>query len=242
MHNYMPMIPQPRWQDVVDVLIVAYVIWHRAFDSRHAHDADGVDGDRGAFVASQVLGLFTLNWLLNNFLGICSCSWCILLPGGYPARADSVGAQSFLGRNSAVLAPAEEIATAAAWRSARRVGALIVIEQTTDGREFVETGRVVDGKVSPELLELILLRTALREHDGAVIINLAIELTAERACCPSRKPQRQPVARQADRAAIGMSEDSDALVLVVSEESGAISLARGGVLSAGSSRPRFCRR
>jgi len=71
MHNYIPMIPPPRWQDLLDVIIVAYVIYRVALLIRGTRTMQMVLGMvivGGAFVASQVLGLITLNWLLNNLL------------------------------------------------------------------------------------------------------------------------------------------------------------------------------
>ncbi len=71
MHNYIPMIPPPRWQDLLDVLIVTYVIYRIAILIRGTRTMQMVVGMvmvGVAFVASQVLGLFTLNWLLNSFL------------------------------------------------------------------------------------------------------------------------------------------------------------------------------
>ena len=72
MPNYVPMIPAPRWQDILDVLIVAYVIYRIAMLIRGTRTMQMIVGlviVGAAFVISQVLGLFTLNWLLNNFLG-----------------------------------------------------------------------------------------------------------------------------------------------------------------------------
>ncbi len=104
MHNYMPMIPQPRWQDVVDVLIVAYVIYRIALLIRGTRTMQMVLGMvivGGAFVASQVLGLFTLNWLLNNFLGSLFVILVVIFQADIRRALTRVGAQSFLGRNSA---------------------------------------------------------------------------------------------------------------------------------------------
>ncbi|MHB8381419.1 MAG: TIGR00159 family protein, partial [Candidatus Binataceae bacterium] len=72
MPNYLPAIPVPRWQDILDVLIVAYVIYRVALLIRGTRTMQMVLGlviVGVAFVASQILGLYTLNWLLNNFLG-----------------------------------------------------------------------------------------------------------------------------------------------------------------------------
>ncbi len=232
MHNYIPMIPQPRWQDVLDILIVAYVIYRIAMLIRGTRTMQMVLGlviVGGAFVASQVLGLFTLNWLLNNFLGSLFVILVVIFQADIRRALTRVGAQSFLGRNAATATPAEEIATAAAWCSARRVGALIVIEQDDGLGEFVESGRIIDGKVSPELLETIFMNGSPL-HDGAVIINGDRVLAAACLLPLSQNPNVSLSLGTRHRAAIGLSEDSDAVVLVVSEESGTISLARGGVL------------
>jgi diadenylate cyclase len=235
MHNYMPMIPQPRWQDVLDVLIVAYVIYRVALLIRGTRTMQMVLGlviVGGAFVASQVLGLFTLNWLLNNFLGSLFVILVVIFQADIRRALTRVGSQPFLGRSNAVATPADAIATAAAWLSARRIGALIVIEQDDGLAEFVESGRIVEGVVSPELLETIFMNDSPL-HDGAVIINGERILAAACLLPLSQNPNVSLSLGTRHRAAIGMSEDSDAVVLIVSEETGAISLARGGVLSRG---------
>ena len=104
MHNYIPMIPQPRWQDVLDVLIVAYVIYRIALLIRGTRTMQMVVGMvivGGAFVASQVLGLFTLNWLLNNFLGSLFVILVVIFQADIRRALTRVGAQSFLGRGAA---------------------------------------------------------------------------------------------------------------------------------------------
>ena len=106
------------------------------------------------------------------------------------------------------------------------------LEQDDGLGEFVESGRILDSKVSPELLETIFMNGSPL-HDGAVIINGDRILAAACLLPLSQNPHVSLSLGTRHRAAIGMSEDSDALVLVVSEESGAISLARGGVLSRG---------
>jgi diadenylate cyclase len=235
MHNYIPMIPQPRWQDVLDILIVAYVIYRIALLIRGTRTMQMVLGlviVGGAFVTSQVLGLFTLNWLLNNFLGSLFVILVVIFQADIRRALTRVGSQSFLGRSAAVATPADGIATAAAWLSARKIGALIVIEQDDGLAEFVETGRIVDAVVSPELLETIFMNGSPL-HDGAVIINGERVVAAACLLPLSQNPNVSLSLGTRHRAAIGMSEDSDAIVLVVSEETGLVSLARGGVLNRG---------
>ncbi len=235
MHSYIPMIPPPRWQDLLDVLIVAYVIYRVALLIRGTRTMQMVLGMvivGGAFVASQVLGLFTLNWLLNNFLSSLFVILVVIFQADIRRALTRVGARSFFGRNIAAVTAADEIATAVAWLSARRVGALIVIEQDDGLAEFVESGRFIDAKVSPELLETIFMNGSPL-HDGAVIVSGDTILAAACLLPLSQNTSVSLSLGTRHRAAIGMSEDSDAVVLVVSEEDGTISLARGGVLTRG---------
>ena len=226
MHNYIPMIPPPRWQDLLDVLIVTYVIYRIAILIRGTRTMQMVVGMvmvGVAFVASQVLGLFTLNWLLNSFLSSLFVILVVIFQADIRRALTRVGAGSFLSPRTA---------TAAAWLAARRIGALIVLEQDDGLGEFVESGRILDAKVSPELLETIFMRGSPL-HDGAVIIDGAQILAAACLLPLSSNPNVSLSLGTRHRAAIGMTEDTDAVVLVVSEEDGTISIARGGVLRRG---------
>lgn len=235
MPNYVPMIPLPRWQDLVDVLIVAYVIYRIAQLIRGTRTMQMVVGLAivgVAFVASQGLGLFTLNWLLNNFLGSLFVIIVVIFQADIRRALTRVGAQSFFGPRASASSAAEEVATAAAWLAARKIGALIVIEQDDGLNDFVESGRLVYGKVSPELLETIFFRGSPL-HDGAVVIKGDQVLAASCVLPLSGNPNVSLAFGTRHRAAIGMTEDSDALVLVVSEEDGTISIARNGKIKRG---------
>jgi diadenylate cyclase len=235
MPNYVPMIPAPRWQDIVDVLIVAYVIYRIALLIRGTRTMQMVVGlviVGVAFVASQILGLFTFNWLLNNFLGSLFVILVVIFQADIRRALTRVGAQSFFGPRSPAASAAEELATAAAWLAARRIGALIVIEQEDGLNEFVESGRLLYSKVSPELIETIFMRGSPL-HDGALIIKGNQALAAACLLPLSSNPNVSLALGTRHRAAIGMTEDSDAVVLVVSEEDGTISIAREGKLDRG---------
>ncbi|MGB6088342.1 MAG: hypothetical protein WBG26_02515, partial [Candidatus Binataceae bacterium] len=100
MPNYLPAIPVPRWQDILDVLIVAYVIYRIALLIRGTRTMQMVLGlviVGVAFVASQILGLFTLNWLLNNFLGSLFVILVVIFQADIRRALTRVGAQSFFG-------------------------------------------------------------------------------------------------------------------------------------------------
>jgi diadenylate cyclase len=228
MPSYVPMIPAPRWQDILDVLIVAYVIYRIAVLIRGTRSVQMIVGllvVGAAFVASQILGLFTLNWLLNNFLGSLFVILVVIFQADIRRALTRVGAPSFFGPRTQTASAAEEIATAVAWLAARRIGALIVIEQDDGLNEFVESGRMIYGKVSPEMLETIFMRGSPL-HDGAVIIKGDQVLAAACLLPLSSNPNVSLALGTRHRAAIGMTEDSDAVVVVVSEEDGTVSVAR----------------
>ena len=213
MPNYLPAIPVPRWQDILDVLIVAYVIYRIALLIRGTRTMQMVLGlviVGVAFVASQILGLFTLNWLLNNFLGSLFVILVVIFQADIRRALTRVGAQSFFGPRAPASSAAEELATAAAWLAARRIGALIVIEQEDGLNEFMESGRLIYGRVSPELIETIFMRGSPL-HDGAVILK-GDQILAAACVLPlfvesERKPGARHAASRRDRDDRGLRRD-----------------------------------
>ena len=235
MHGFLSLMPKPRWQDVLDILIVAYVIYRIALLIRGTRTMQMVFGlgiVAGAFVGSQMLGLFTLNWLLNNFLGSLIVILVVIFQPDIRRALSGVGARSLFSAGPNVASVAQELVSAAAWLAARRIGALIVIEQDIGLQDYVETGRVIDGRVSPELVETIFMRGSPL-HDGAVIVKGDQILAAACLLPLSSNPNVSLAPGTRHRAAIGMTEDSDAAVIVVSEETGTISLVAGGQIRRG---------
>jgi diadenylate cyclase len=186
----------------------------------------------GAFVGSQLLGLFTLNWLLNNFLGSLFVILVVIFQSDIRRALTRVGTPTFLTGHVTVASVAQELVNAAAWLSARRIGALIVLEQEVGLSDYVETGRTLQARLSPELLETIFMRGSPL-HDGAVIISGEQVLAGACLLPLSTNPNVSLALGTRHRAAIGITEESDAVVIVVSEEDGTISFARNGELQRG---------
>ncbi|HKV55444.1 MAG TPA: diadenylate cyclase CdaA [Candidatus Binataceae bacterium] len=235
MHGFLHVIPRLRWQDALDILIVAYVIYRIALLIRGTRTMQMVIGLgilAGAFVGSQMLGLFTLNWLLNNFLGSLIIILVVIFQADIRRALTGVGARSLFSSRGEVADIAEELVVTSAWLSARRIGGLIVIEHEVGLQDVVETGRIVDARVSPELIETIFMRGSPL-HDGAVIIKGNQVLAAACLLPLSTNPDVSLTLGTRHRAAIGLTEDNDATVIVVSEEDGTISLARHGQLTRG---------
>jgi len=116
--------------------------------------------------------------------------------------------------------------------SENRIGALIVLARESELREYVETGEIIDAEISTELIKSIFFKNAPL-HDGAMIISLN-RIKAARCILPiSQKLELSPILGLRHRAAIGISEQTDAYVIVVSEETGRISMSSGGELKEG---------
>lgn len=123
----------------------------------------------------------------------------------------------------------QAIVNACRQMSETRTGALIVLSRESELREYVETGELLDAEISSELIKSIFFKNSPL-HDGAVIISLN-RIKAARCILPvSQKLELSPVLGLRHRAAIGISEQTDALVIVVSEESGHISTSSSGEL------------
>lgn len=189
-----------------------------------------------AYLAARLTGLVTFTWLLDNF--IISMILVLVLIFQYDIRRALLsfsrarvvrggGDESHEDESAALL---DQLADAAHALSERRNGALIVIEREMSLEHFMEVGTEIDAKVTSELISSIFLPYS-PIHDGAVIISHG-KLT--QAGCFLPLTQNPEVAKELGtrhRAAIGLTELADALVIVVSEESGSISVVSGGKIT-----------
>lgn len=187
------------------------------------------------YLAAEWTGLFTLSWLLGHFLSASFIFGVIVL-----FQADLRRALAELGRSSRLLASlsrddravqaetVDAVVKAAVDLARSRVGALVVLERSADLGDVAESGQRLDATLSPELL-LAVFHAGSPLHDGAVVVQRG---RASAACCLlplSNVPASQELGTR-HRAAIGLSEEVDAAVVVVSEERGEISVALDGTL------------
>ncbi|MGH7708274.1 MAG: diadenylate cyclase CdaA, partial [Vulcanimicrobiaceae bacterium] len=184
---------------------------------------------------ANLLHLLVLATVLQFLLLGTAVSLPIVFQPELRRALEQIGRGSVLAHESAQVAANLEtaiaiLAKAAVALSSRRIGGLIAIEQTTGLLEFVESGTRLDARLSYDLLLTVFVpRTPL--HDGAVIVK---GMRVEAAGCFLPLSENVDSTRHLGtrhRAALGLSEQSDAVVLVVSEETGAISVARAGRLS-----------
>ncbi len=220
-----------RVQDAIDILVIAYVIY-RTIDlirgTRAMQMLIGLAVVFVAFLSSQYFELYTLNWLLDNFLGSIFLVIVVIFQDDIRRALTQVGTQPFWGRRKWIeQEDLEEIVRAAVALASKRVGALIVLQREVGLDQYVEVGTRLDARVSKELIMSIFLPTS-PIHDGAVIIHHGRIIAAGCFLPLTGNPHVSKSLGTRHRAAIGLTEETDAVVVVISEEEGAISLVREG--------------
>lgn len=227
--------------DILDILIVAYIIYKIIFWIKETRAWVLFKGILVIFALAAVAMLLKLNtilWILSNTISVGIIAVIVVFQPELRKVLEQLGKGKFFtafARSSeetddkAAQRTVDEIVKAAEKMGSVKTGALILIEQKVPLGDFERTGIPVDAIVSSQLLiNIFEHNTPL--HDGAVIVrrNRVAAATCFLPLTDSNEVSMELGTRH--RAAIGASEVSDAYVIVVSEETGAISLARGGVL------------
>lgn len=229
-----------RVSDIADILIVAILIYLfiRAIrGTRAVQIVYGILVAAGFYMLSGLLRLHTLNYILNAIVQVALFGLIVIFQPELRKLLEHMGRLKFLhvlgfsfdasGNNTETMV--ENIASAAADMSESKTGALIVIERGTHLGEYMNSGTALDANVSSELLKNIFVpNTPL--HDGAVIIRDNKIITAGCVLPLTANPNLSSELGTRHRAALGLSETSDAVIIVVSEETGKISLAMNGSL------------
>lgn len=227
-----------RWgiNDILDILIVTVILYEMIMLTRQTRSSAVLKGLVLLLVVSLIsnlMGLAALKWLMNGVLNNGALVLIILFQPELRKALEQIGRGAVLeaghkdghSDNEHIIA---EIIQCVSNLSRRRVGALIVFERKTGLQDIIENGTAIDGVISAPLLENIFEpNTPL--HDGAVIIRGTRVVAG--ACIIQTLTESRAVARELGtrhRAAIGVSESTDAIVLIVSEETGIISMAREG--------------
>ncbi len=221
-----------RWTDLLDMVLVALLI-HRASSLLRNALALRLLLALNALlllaVISRLFGLATLQWLLNSLLGSAVVIVVVIFHTDIRRAILTFGRvlSSTPQQSSDVAEVIDAIGAAAASLAARNIGSLIVLERQMGLGPFIEVGTEIDAKVTSELLTSIFLPYS-PIHDGAVIIKRG-KLTLAGCFLPlTRNPGISKNLGTRHRAAIGLTELVDAVVVVVSEETGAISVVTGG--------------
>ncbi len=224
------------WIDLLDILCVAVIVYQIMLLIKGAiaiRLLTGLVGLSLVYILSHIFGLRTLDWILGSFFNGILLILIVVFQHDIRRALSAMGRSGFFREQAdGVSLLVEELVSAAELLSGRRIGALIVIEREMEVDNYLEVGTEIDAKVSSEIIMSIFLPYS-PIHDGAVIIRQG-KLTMAGCFLPlSRNPDLSKTLGTRHRAAIGLSEVTDAVVLVVSEETGAISVAHGGRITRG---------
>lgn len=231
--------------NVIDILIVAYIFYKLFTLIRKTRAEQLVKGLVFILLvmkASEILGFITLHWLIQNTLTVGLIALIIIFQPELRKALEHLGRSKILNRrlfdsDEEVEKVVNEIVIAADNMSKNKTGALIVIEQDTGLNDYVESGTVIDGVVSSQLLENIFVENTPL-HDGAVIIRKD-RIVAASCVLPLTEQFVSKELGTRHRAAIGITETCDAISVVVSEETGIISISINGKLVRGYNAERL---
>ena len=227
---------QFRWIDAMDILIVAVAIYQIILALRGTRAFQMLLGLALLYMASWVslrIGLVTVNWALSNLLAVWLLLVIILFQPELRRALASMGRRGSLLRAFWRYQEAhmiDEIVRAITALAAKKVGAILVVERDSRLSDIVDSGTPMDAVVSRRLLESIFYPYSPL-HDGAVILSRDRIMAAACLLPLSINPDLPRDLGTRHRAAVGATEEGDAIAIVVAEEIGAISLAVGGEIT-----------
>ncbi|WFA10311.1 diadenylate cyclase CdaA [Tissierella sp. Yu-01] len=239
MQSFIDIFTNIRVRDVLDIVIVAVVLY-KIFvllrETRAEQLAKGIVILLVLTKVSEWMQLYTINWILNGAMTVGAIALLIVFQPELRRALEYIGRSRFFSkslieiRGESLSNVVDELVEAVASLSRQKIGALIVMEKQTGLNEVVETGTKIEGKVSSDLLiNIFIPNTPL--HDGAVIIK---DDKIKAAACFLPLTDNNSLSKELGtrhRAALGISERSDCLAIIVSEETGAISIAENGTIS-----------
>ena len=223
------------WRDTLDIIIVAFVIYRVILliqGTRAAQMLKGFSIIILVYFVAQKAELMILHWILTNFLSSIILVIIIIFQHDIRRALTRVGTVPFFTysetiEESKVL---DEVMKAAVSLANKKIGALVVLERETGLKDYVDIGDKLDASVSKEILQSIFLPNSPL-HDGAIIIQDG-RITAAGALLPlTTNPVFDKSLGTRHRAALGLTEETDAVVVVVSEERGKVSIVEGGVIT-----------
>ena len=225
--------PPVGWWDLLDIAIVSILIYEFLKLIRGTRAVQMAVGSLfivGLFYVSRLAPLQTVNWMIRNMLVYVAFAAIVIFQSDIRRALAHFGQAPFFryfNRQEAADETIEEIVVAATMLSTQKVGAIIAIEREIGLRNYIESGIPLDAELTYDLLVTI-FQPGSPLHDGAVVLQ---ENRVAAAACFLPLTVNPVVSRELGtrhRAAIGLTEESDAVAVVVSEETGQISLALEG--------------
>lgn len=222
-----------RLLDIIDILLVSFIIYRIMLVIRGTRAVQMLVGIALIIIIYFFSGKFelqTLHWLLKTFLGSILVVVVVLFQTDIRRALTQMGKTPFHSTSEVNESGIEEVVKAARYMSQHRIGALIVFERKNGLREYIDTGFRIEARIKAELIISIFL-TSSPMHDGGMIISHGYIYSTGCLLPLSQNPAIDKHYGTRHRAAIGLSEETDALVLVVSEETGKISLVMQGQIT-----------
>ncbi len=232
--------------DIIDILLVSYIIYKLLMlvrGTRAIQLLKGIMVIVAAWLMSTFFELRTLQWLMSQAFTYGVLAIIIIFQPELRRALEKLGSGSFLLGSThpdeqIILNMIAEITGAASYLSKRRIGALMVIERETGLTDYIESGTPLNALLSSELLiNIFIPNTPL--HDGAVITRKDSIMAAGCYLPLSENPYISRELGTRHRAAIGMTEISDAIAVIVSEETGHMSISINGQIERGLSDERL---
>ena len=223
-----------RWQDMLDMVLVWVVVYRVLILIRKTGTIQMLSGlgiMAIAYITSIYFELFTFNWILEKFFSNLFVIVVILFQAEIRRALAQIGSNPFFS-NESVLHEThviEEIVKSVMVMAEKGYGALIVIERDILIDYHIEIGTEVDAMISSEILESIFMPSAPM-HDGAIVIRGGKIYSAGNFLPLSKNPALDKNLGTRHRAAIGVTEETDAFVIIVSEETKSIGVVEGGFL------------
>ena len=236
--NIIQPILKMQWSDYLDILVVAYLIYKLLPLLRTPHIMRLARTVIALVLIAWITSaakLYTINWLLNQLLAIGLLAFVVLFQPELRRMLDHLGnvkISKFFGMPRQVQemdAVITQTVRACEAMSREKVGALIVFARDQRLEEYFKTGTSIDAQVSDQLVRNIFFKNSPL-HDGAMIIRDGRIAAAGCVLPLSNNENLAPELGTRHRAGVGMSEATDAVVVIVSEENGSISVAAGGML------------
>ncbi len=212
----------------IDILLVYYVIYRVLLTIKGTRAAQMVIGIvliGGAFFAAERFEMATVSWLLDNFIEYFIIIVIVVFQQDIRRALMRLGQNvSRFGRTQAISHALDEVLAAAEHLAKARMGGIVVFEGELGLDEFIDHGEIVDARISKELLVALFVPSRDNElHDGAVIIR-DLRLQRAGAVLPLSRSEIASDFGTRHRAALGITEETDAVAIVVSEERGEMSL------------------
>lgn len=219
----------------IDILVVYYVLYRILLTIKGTRAAQMVIGIvliGGAFFAAERFEMTTVSWLLDNFIEYFIIIVIVVFQQDIRRALMRIGQNvSRFGRTQAITHAVDEVVAAAEHLAKARMGGIVVFEREVGLEEFLDHGSVVDARISKELLVALFVPSRDNElHDGAVVIR-DLRLQRAGAVLPLSRSDMASDFGTRHRAGLGITEETDAVAVVISEERGEVSLCIKGSIA-----------